>query len=131
MTLELEEGARLVAQAAEHAPKNAAADALHKLAQLLSEPDQAHRLKLLLDPVTALVMAQASHYRPFYVESVAYPLDVERAGAAFASWYELFPRSASDDEQRHGTFDDVIRRLGAIRGMGFDVLYFPPIHPIG
>ncbi|MDF6847196.1 alpha-amylase family glycosyl hydrolase, partial [Escherichia coli] len=76
-------------------------------------------------------MAQASHYRPFYVESVAYPLDVERAGAAFASWYELFPRSASDDKQRHGTFDDVIRRLGAIRGMGFDVLYFPPIHPIG
>jgi len=76
-------------------------------------------------------MAQASHYRPFYVESVSYPLEVERGGAAFASWYEIFPRSASGDEQRHGTFDDVIRRLGAIRGMGFDVLYFPPIHPIG
>ncbi|WP_426399672.1 maltotransferase domain-containing protein [Ralstonia sp. R-29] len=131
VTLELEEGARLVAQAAEHAPKDAPVDALHKLAHLLADADDARRLQLLLDPVTAHVMAQASHYRPFYVESVSYPLEVERGGAAFASWYEIFPRSASDDEHRHGTFDDVIRRLGAIRGMGFDVLYFPPIHPIG
>ncbi len=131
VTLELEEGARLVAQAAERAPKDAPVDALHKLAQLLASADTARRLTVLLDPATAHVMAQASHYRPFYVESVSYPLEVERAGAAFASWYEIFPRSASDDEQRHGTFDDVIRRLGAIRGMGFDVLYFPPIHPIG
>ncbi|CAJ0686709.1 Alpha-1,4-glucan:maltose-1-phosphate maltosyltransferase [Ralstonia mannitolilytica] len=131
VTLELEEGARLVAQAAEHAPADAPVGALHKLAQLLADADPAHRLKLLLDPPTAHVMAQASHYRPFYVETAPYPLEVERGGAAFASWYELFPRSASGDEHRHGTFDDVIRRLGAIRGMGFDVLYFPPIHPIG
>ena len=131
VTLELEEGAQLVAQAADHAPKDAPVDALHKLAHLLADADDARRLQLLLDPVTAHVMAQASHYRPFYVESVSYPLEVERGGAAFASWYEIFPRSASGDEQRHGTFDDVIRRLGAIRGMGFDVLYFPPIHPIG
>lgn len=131
VTLELEEGARLVAHAADHAPKDAPVDALHKLAHLLADADAAHRLTLLLDPATARVMAQASHYRPFYVESVAYPLEVERGGAAFASWYELFPRSASGDERRHGTFDDVIRHLGVVRGMGFDVLYFPPIHPIG
>ncbi|CAJ0787882.1 Alpha-1,4-glucan:maltose-1-phosphate maltosyltransferase [Ralstonia condita] len=131
VTLELEEGARLVAQAAEQAPADAPVHALHTLARLLAEADATHRLKLLLDASTAQLMAHASHYRPFYVESVAYPLEVERVGAAFASWYELFPRSASDDERRHGTFDDVIRRLGAIRGMGFDVLYFPPIHPIG
>jgi starch synthase (maltosyl-transferring) len=65
VTLELEEGARLVALAAEHAPNDAPVDALHKLARLLAEADQAHRLKLLLDPVTEHVMAQASHYRPF------------------------------------------------------------------
>lgn len=57
-------------------------------------------------------MAQASHFRPFHVRSAPYPLDVERSGAAFASWYELFPRSASGDAQRHGTFRDVARRLG-------------------
>src|SRR5690606_29419574 len=56
---------------------------------------------------------------------------VDREKAAFSAWYELFPRSQSDDPQRHGTFDDVIRRLPYVRGLGFDVLYFPPIHPIG
>ncbi|WP_122870772.1 alpha-amylase family glycosyl hydrolase, partial [Pseudomonas viridiflava] len=51
--------------------------------------------------------------------------------AQFASWYELFPRSITDDKARHGTFNDVHSRLPMIRDMGFDVLYFPPIHPIG
>src|SRR5690606_14797955 len=59
------------------------------------------------------------------------PLDAERLGASFASWYQIFPRSQSGDPNRHGTFDDVINRLPAIREMGFDVLYFPAIHPIG
>ena len=43
----------------------------------------------------------------------------------------MFPRSATDTPDRHGTFADVIRRLPALKGMGFDVLYLPPIHPIG
>lgn len=61
----------------------------------------------------------------------ALELTVERKRAAFSAWYELFPRSASNDPQRHGTFDDVIARLPYVRDLGFDVLYFPPIHPIG
>ncbi|WP_132650356.1 alpha-1,4-glucan--maltose-1-phosphate maltosyltransferase [Pseudomonas aeruginosa] len=52
-------------------------------------------------------------------------------GARLPLEYELFPRSESGDPTRHGTFDDVIRRLPQIAAMGFDVLYFPPIHPIG
>jgi starch synthase (maltosyl-transferring) len=59
------------------------------------------------------------------------PLQVDRVRARFAAWYELFPRSMSDDPERHGTFDDVIEKLPYVRDMGFDVLYFPPIHPIG
>ena len=55
---------------------------------------------------------------------------VEHEKANFSSWYELFPRSASLDG-RHGTFKDVIRLLPRIASMGFDVLYLPPIHPIG
>jgi starch synthase (maltosyl-transferring) len=55
---------------------------------------------------------------------------VEFSKAAFSSWYELFPRSASL-EGKHGTFKDVIRLLPRISSMGFDVLYMPPIHPIG
>lgn len=58
-------------------------------------------------------------------------LTVERLGAAFANWYELFPRSETSDARRHGTLAGVIERLPAIHAMGFDVLYFPPIHPIG
>src|SRR5262249_24497364 len=59
------------------------------------------------------------------------PIEIERPQAAFASWYELFPRSATDDPHRPGRFDDVVALLPTIRDMGFDVLYFPPIHPIG
>lgn len=55
---------------------------------------------------------------------------VEHRKANFSSWYELFPRSASLDG-KHGTFKDVIRLLPRIASMGFDVLYLPPIHPIG
>ena len=56
---------------------------------------------------------------------------VDRERARFSSWYELFPRSASPDPTRHGTFADVESRLPEIAGMGFDILYLPPIHPIG
>jgi starch synthase (maltosyl-transferring) len=64
-----------------------------------------------------------------------YPLELEvsvdRPTARFSSWYELFPRSQSGDPSRHGTFEDVMDRLPYVRDLGFDVLYFPPIHPIG
>ena len=56
---------------------------------------------------------------------------VDRPKARFSAWYELFPRSASPEPGRHGTFADVIARLPYVAGMGFDVLYLPPIHPIG
>ena len=69
--------------------------------------------------------------RRFSLRAQSIPLDVERRKAAFSSWYELFPRSESPVEGRHGTFDNVIARLPQIRAMGFDVLYLTPIHPIG
>jgi starch synthase (maltosyl-transferring) len=56
-------------------------------------------------------------------------VDPERA--RFSAWYELFPRSASDEPGRHGTFKDVEKRLEYVSKLGFDVLYLPPIHPIG
>ncbi|MEX2615128.1 MAG: alpha-1,4-glucan--maltose-1-phosphate maltosyltransferase [Alphaproteobacteria bacterium] len=59
------------------------------------------------------------------------PVWVDRERALFSAWYELMPRSMSFDAERHGTFDDVIERLPYIRDLGFNVLYFPPIHPIG
>jgi len=56
---------------------------------------------------------------------------VEGKKALFSTWYELFPRSSSLHSGKHGTFQDCIRLLPRIVAMGFDVLYFPPIHPIG
>jgi starch synthase (maltosyl-transferring) len=56
---------------------------------------------------------------------------VDPVKARFSTWYEMFPRSVTTDPSRPGTFRDCIDRLGYIAGMGFDVLYLPPIHPIG
>lgn len=56
---------------------------------------------------------------------------VDRALAGAAAWYELFPRSASPDPDRAGTLADVVDRLPYVAGLGFDILYLPPIHPIG
>jgi starch synthase (maltosyl-transferring) len=56
---------------------------------------------------------------------------VDRKKALFSTWYEFFPRSASAEEGKHGTFKDCERLLPRVAAMGFDTLYFPPIHPIG
>ncbi|MNF29890.1 Alpha-1,4-glucan:maltose-1-phosphate maltosyltransferase 2 [compost metagenome] len=56
---------------------------------------------------------------------------VDRKKALFSTWYEFFPRSASQEEGKHGTFKDCERLLPRVAEMGFDTLYFPPIHPIG
>ncbi len=58
-------------------------------------------------------------------------IEVDRPRAAYSTWYELFPRSTAAEEGRHGTFRDVEAQLPRIAKMGFDILYLPPIHPIG
>jgi starch synthase (maltosyl-transferring) len=129
VTLELEEGRLLVARTAK--PGSATADALQALGARLEAAAPAERLTILLSDEVADLMTRADP-RPFAVRVMpGYPIDSERSTARFASWYEIFPRSMSDDPRRHGTFQDVIRHLPRIRDMGFDVLYFPPIHPIG
>jgi starch synthase (maltosyl-transferring) len=83
-----------------------------------------------LDPALAALMT-AHPEREFATESAELPLVVDRERARFSSWYELFPRSTSPEPDRHGTFADVERRLEYVARLGFDVVYFPPIHPIG
>ncbi|MBT9370937.1 maltotransferase domain-containing protein [Rhizobium sp. CSW-27] len=129
LTLELQEGLNLIRATLDGDAGDTAA-ALRDLLTRLEQAPEAERIALLLSPETYALMAKADR-RPHRVRSKAIPLDAERREAAFASWYQIFPRSQSGDPNRHGTFDDVIKRLPAIREMGFDVLYFPPIHPIG
>ena len=124
--LEIDEAMALIAAAAgePHGPVAA-------LCATLKAAELEERLRLITNPETAGRM-RAGGARPFLVRlEPEMPLEAERSAAGFANWYEIFPRSQSGDPARHGTFADVMARLPAIRAMGFDVLYFPPIHPIG
>jgi starch synthase (maltosyl-transferring) len=106
-------------------------------ARALADPGltPAARLKVAHD--TRLAKAVAAHpLLSLVTESPQQPLRVERARAAVGSWYEFFPRSegakkAKDGSWTSGTFRTAAKRLAAVAAMGFDVVYLPPIHPIG
>jgi starch synthase (maltosyl-transferring) len=127
---ELLEGAELVRQTARRAP-GADGEWLRKQADALARGDMAVRVQTALEPALASAMARhadragAANYEP------ALRVTVDRERARFGAWYELFPRSTADEPGRHGTFRDVQKRLPYVAQMGFDVLYLPPIHPIG
>ncbi|HXC30330.1 MAG TPA: maltotransferase domain-containing protein [Stellaceae bacterium] len=128
--LELEEGRLLIENSvAQVAPD--VAPRLDALAKELKRAEPEERRRRLLSPATAALMASARLRPHAHQHPIEYAVEAERRVAGFGSWYELFPRSQSGDPSRHGTFTDVIARLPAISAMGFDVLYFPPIHPIG
>lgn len=118
---------------------------LEKFARSAAKPDrlviEEHRRRLgasqsesadvLLSAALLEAMERADPRPHATGAEVTFPVEADREAAAFSSWYELFPRSITDSASRHGTFRDVIGRLPAIKAMGFDVLYFPPVHPIG
>jgi starch synthase (maltosyl-transferring) len=137
--LTLAEGAALLERAAAGVPKKdgrelvlAAVDALRDLTT-----DPAARHAAALDPALTALLARYP-LREFVSRSRRAVLRVERRRALFGSWYEFFPRSEGavlDPEglrpPRSGTFRTAAERLPAIAAMGFDVVYLPPIHPIG
>ncbi len=91
--------------------------------------DSAAMKALALDPARASVAARHADRR--FASDASRELIADRKRAQFSTWYELFPRSAAGDPKRHGTFRDVEARLPYVAQLGFDVLYLPPIHPIG
>ncbi|MEX2454113.1 MAG: maltotransferase domain-containing protein, partial [Rhodospirillaceae bacterium] len=93
--------------------------------------DDTVRLGLMLSDEAVALFRRAAPRTDMTQYDRILPVWVDRPAAAFSAWYELMPRSQSGDGGRHGTFDDVIARLPYIRDLGFDVLYMPPIHPIG
>jgi starch synthase (maltosyl-transferring) len=128
ITVDLEIGKRLVEAAAVRAT---GADQRLLEAEVARLADPRTGGEHALAPELEQLMRRAAA-REFAAELPA-PLEVvvDRERAGFSSWYELFPRSAGDLLARHGTFGDVERRLPYVASMGFDVLYLPPIHPIG
>jgi starch synthase (maltosyl-transferring) len=72
-----------------------------------------------------------SQLRPDLTRSPLFPFVADRPRARFGAWYEMVPRSQGRTPGQHGTFKDCIARLPDVAAMGFDVVYFTPIHPIG
>jgi starch synthase (maltosyl-transferring) len=89
-----------------------------------------HDPAVLLDDVVVAAI-EKSETRPDLTRSHIVPLMAERERARTGAWYEMVPRSQSAVLGRHGTFQDCITRVPEIAALGFDVLYFTPIHPIG
>jgi starch synthase (maltosyl-transferring) len=132
--LALQVGAALIDEAAARASGSDAAILSEWSGQLLeiakdSTAEIATQKALALDPARAAIVAR--HADRGLAATQTLELIVDRKRAAFSSWYELFPRSAAAERGGHGTFKDVETRLPYLAQMGFDVLYFPPIHPIG
>jgi starch synthase (maltosyl-transferring) len=124
-------GAALIEEAAGRA-RGQDADRLWAWARLLRDDPDEDRKKAAALHEDLLEIARA-YPDPKTITRYAKELDVEvdREKARFSAWYEMFPRSCSHVANRHGTFRDMETWLPYVASMGFDVLYLPPIHPIG
>lgn len=124
-------GTTLLREAADRAMPDDAAT-LHDYAQRLAAAEDAADIKAIAaDDAMALLATRYADRRlaTHYDRELALVVDRERA--RFSTWYELFPRSAATEPGRHGTFKDCEARLSYVADLGFDILYLPPIHPIG
>jgi starch synthase (maltosyl-transferring) len=128
--VEFEEGRRFLDGARQEAGAAHRKVLDEALERLENADNNASRRDVFTDPAVVEAMEALD---PHHHRAAAPPqlLDAERREAQFSSWYELFPRSMTADRQRHGTLRDVIDHLPRVAEMGFDTLYFPPIHPIG
>jgi starch synthase (maltosyl-transferring) len=129
-------GAELIEQAARRAGQGGDGAVLHgwsrDLAQAAGDEARLDELKHIgTDEARAAIARRHPDLSRAYTHPRVFAVTVERERARFSAWYEFFPRSASDDPGRHGTFADCEAWLPYVKHMGFDVIYFPPIHPIG
>jgi starch synthase (maltosyl-transferring) len=127
VTVDLQIGSGIVASAADRAAERAVRADAEELREAASRMTADLALGSELDPIVEQYPDRA--HETTLEQPLSVVVDPERA--RFSAWYELFPRSASPDPKRHGTFQDVINRLDYVKDLGFDVLYLPPIHPIG
>jgi starch synthase (maltosyl-transferring) len=126
--------ARTIAQVQPTDP--AAADQLARRADAFAAPAESAALLRLLADDQFVALTRTHPIREHLTGSADFPLWVDRERALFSAWYELFPRSQGavanpDGSWVSGTFDTAAERLEAIAALGFDVVYLPPIHPIG
>ncbi len=124
-------GADLIEEAASRAPASEARRLRGWAGGLRKPADAAERAGMALDEeLGAIAVAYSGRGRATRYDLEA-AVVVDRLRARYSTWYEVFPRSCAAEPGRHGTFRDCEEWLPYIAGMGFDVLYLPPIHPIG
>jgi len=126
VSVELRVGARLVSDAADRAT-GADASVLEEAAAGLAAGER----ELLDDDALVALMRRWADREPMMRHPRTLGVVVDRERAGHSSWYEFFPRSASPDPGAHGTLRDAANRLPYVASMGFDVVYLPPVHPIG
>ncbi|GAA0477483.1 alpha-1,4-glucan--maltose-1-phosphate maltosyltransferase [Streptomyces sp. NPDC046215] len=135
--LVLQEGALLHERAAAGVPKKEGREAVLAAVDALRDTARPVAVRLAAALTPQVTAALAAHpLRELVTVSRPVPVLVERERALFGSWYELFPRSegavvARGEPPVSGTFRTAARRLPAVAAMGFDVVYLPPVHPIG
>jgi starch synthase (maltosyl-transferring) len=131
VSIELVEGAELIQAAIDRTPGQAADERVATVRALKTTGDLAPRIGAALSEDVAAFMAA----RPDRSQATRFDriltVTVDRERARFGAWYEMFPRSAGTDPSRSATFAEAAAMLPYVAAMGFDVLYLPPIHPIG
>ena len=132
VSIELMIGAQLITEASQRASRRER-QKIGEWVSILQSTQTSEQAKALL-----ALSEEVSEFMDKYPDrrfATTYPKElvvlVDRERARFATWYEMFPRSCALASARQGTFKDCEARLPYIAAMGFDVLYFPPIHPIG
>jgi starch synthase (maltosyl-transferring) len=130
--LELTEGRSIVAAARGRAVDDDARVIARALAEFDARgADASTRAAALLSVDLRTALARCPDRAESTVHEPTLGIVVDRIQARFAAWYEMFPRSQGREAGRSGTFQDCVRRFADVRAMGFDVVYFVPIHPIG
>lgn len=124
-------GAKLVEEAAGRAPEGQKKKLLEFAAEISKKEDPKKAFAAAVSGKLAALMKANPDKAWVTTYEKELRVWVDRPRALFSAWYEMFPRSCSTQLGRHGTFEDCERLLPEISEMGFDVLYFPPIHPIG
>ena len=131
LSVEMMEGAEIIEKASQIAGQEDRDSLLAKARFLKSEERARDKIEVVTDPEFMRLMGGYPDKSSMSEYEKILEVVVEPLRARFSAWYEMFPRSCSDAKSGHGTFKDCVRRLPYIADMGFDVLYLPPIHPIG
>ncbi len=133
VSVELLDGASLIDEAANRARFGEARKELKRAAASLRDAGvrATERADRALDPALLALMEEYFQPRDLTTYRRELTVWVDRERARFAAWYEMFPRSQTTESGRHGTFADAERALDRIAELGFDVVYLPPVHPVG